>query len=308
VTVLIVGAGATGGYIGERLIAAGRDVTFLVHQQTLARLTADGLRLRHGGDIDAIDVADVKALTAAELNATYDVIVVAVRTGAVESAIEDFRSAVGEVTRVVPIMNGMRHLSLLTAAFGRQRVVGAATRLAASMSADGTIEVVVPGVDMQIGLLDGGDPDALDRTRAELEVPDISVKIRDKVVGAMWEKFAFITSTAVLTCLVGDEIGPIARADGGIELGRQVLAEVSSIAAAEGYPLTGAARSGLDAMLTDPSSAFGPSMFRDMRAGRPVEFAVLEDLAARARTHQLDAPLLDASMVVIDVHNRRVGT
>jgi 2-dehydropantoate 2-reductase len=305
VTVLIVGAGATGGYIGERLIAAGRDVTFLVHQQTLARLTANGLRLRHGTDIDA---TDVKALTAAELNTTYDVIVVAVRTGAVESAIEDLRSAVGEVSTVVPIMNGMRHLSLLTATFGPQRVLGAATRLVASMSADGTIDVVVPGIDMQIGLLDGGDPDALERTRAALEVPDISVKIRDDVVGAMLEKFAFITSTAVLTCLVGDEIGPIARADGGIDSGRRVLAEVSSIAAAEGYPLTDAARTGMDAVLTDPSSVFGPSMFRDMRAGRPVEIAVLEDLAARARTHQLDTPLLDASMVVIDVHNRRVGT
>jgi len=302
VTALIVGAGATGGYIGERLIAAGRDVTFLVHQRTLARLTANGLRLRHGRDIDA---TDVKALTAAELNATYDVIVVAVRTGAVESAIDDFGSAVGEVTTVVPIMNGMRHLSEVTAAFGPQRVLGAATRLVASMSADGTIEVVVPGIDMQIGLLDGGDRDALEATRAELAVPDISVKIRDNVVGAMWEKFAFITSTAVLTCLVGDEIGPIARADGGIDLGRRVLAEVSSIAAAEGYPLTGAARTGMDAMLTDPSSAFGPSMFRDMRAGRPIEIAVLEDLAARARTHHLDTPLLDASMVVIDVHNRR---
>ena len=301
-TALIVGAGATGGYIGERLIAAGRDVTFLVHQRTLARLTANGLRLRHGRDIDA---TDVKALTAAELNATYDVIVVAVRTGAVESAIDDFGSAVGEVTTVVPIMNGMRHLSEVTAAFGPQRVLGAATRLVASMSADGTIEVVVPGIDMQIGLLDGGDRDALEATRAELAVPDISVKIRDNVVGAMWEKFAFITSTAVLTCLVGDEIGPIARADGGIDLGRRVLAEVSSIAAAEGYPLTGAARTGMDAMLTDPSSAFSPSMFRDMRAGRPIEIAVLEDLAARARTHHLDTPLLDASMVVIDVHNRR---
>jgi 2-dehydropantoate 2-reductase len=302
VTVLIVGAGATGGYIGERLIAAGRDVTFLVHQQTLARLTANGLRLRRGTDVDA---TGVKALTAAELNTTYDVVVVAVRTGAVESAIDDFGSAVGEVTTVVPIMNGMRHLCELTAAFGPQRVLGAATRLVASTSADGTIEVVVPGIDMQIGLLDGGDRDALEATRAELEVPDISVKIRDNVVGAMWEKFAFITSTAVLTCLVGDEIGPIARADGGIDLGRRVLAEVSSIAAAEGYPLAGAARTGMDAMLTDPSSAFGPSMFRDMRAGRPIEIAVFEDLAERARTHQLDTPLLDASMVVIDVHNRR---
>jgi 2-dehydropantoate 2-reductase len=304
VTVLIVGAGAAGGYLGERLIAAGRDVTFLVHPQTHARLTQDGLRLSHG---DGVQATQVSAVTAECLRTTYDVIVVAVRTGAVESAIDDFSSAVGQATTIVPLMNGMEHLSFLSAAFGRDRALGAATRLIASMSADGIINVVVPGVDMQIGLLDGGHSDRLERTYAELHTPDIAVTIRDDVVAAMWEKFAFITSTAVLTCLVGDEIGPIARADGGIDLGRRVLAEVSSIATAEGYPLTDDARTGLDALLTDQSSTFGPSMFRDMRAGRPIEISVLDDLASRARTHRNDTPLLDAAMVVIDVYNRRVA-
>ena len=303
-SVLIVGAGAGGGYIGERLLAAGRDVTFLVRPQTFARLTSEGLRLRHGAQVHT---TAVKAVTAAELDGTYDVVVVAVRTGAVESAIDDFRCAVGQDTTIVPIMNGMRHLTLLAAAFGPQRALGAATRLVASMSADGTIGVVVPGIDMQIGLVDGGRSSALDRTRTELDVPDISVTIRDDVVAAMWEKFAFITSTAVLTCLVGDEIGPTARADGGVDLARRVLAEVSSIAAAEGFPLADAARAILDGMLADRTSTFGPSMFRDMRAGRPIEITVFEDLADRARTHTLDTPILDASMVVIDVHNRRIG-
>jgi 2-dehydropantoate 2-reductase len=304
VTVLIVGAGAAGGYIGERLIAAGRDVTFLVHPQTLARLTPGGLRLRLGEDVRTVRV---NAVTAADLNDTYDVILIAVRTSAVESAIDDIRSAVGPDSRIVPIMNGIRHLSLLTAAFGAQHVLGAATRLIASMSDDGTIAVVVPGIDMQIGLVDGGDTEGVARTLAELETPDIAVTVRDDVIAAMWEKFAFITSTAAVTCLVGEEIGPIARADGGIDLGHRVFAEVSSIAAAAGYPLTDAARTGLDAMLTDPSSTFGPSMFRDMRAGRPIEISVLDDLAAHGRTHHIDTPLLDASMVVIDVHNRRVA-
>ena len=214
-TVLIVGAGAAGGYIGERLIAAGRDVTFLVHPQTLARLTPGGLRLRLGEDVRTVRV---NAVTAADLNDTYDVILVAVRTSAVESVIDDIRSAVGPDSRIVPIMNGIRHLSLLTAAFGAQHVLGAATRLIASMSDDGTIAVVVPGIDMQIGLVDGGDTEGVARTLAELETPDIAVTVRDDVIAAMWEKFAFITSTAALTCLVGDEIGPIARADGGIDL------------------------------------------------------------------------------------------
>jgi 2-dehydropantoate 2-reductase len=141
---------------------------------------------------------------------------------------------------------------------------------------------------------------------AELRVQNIAVTVRPDIIAAMWEKFAFITSTAVLTCLVGEEIGTVARADGGSALARRVLHEVASIAAADGSPLTDDVLSSLDAILTDPSSAFGPSMFRDMAAGRPIEISVVSDLADRARTHQISTPLLDASLVVIDVHNRRV--
>ena len=44
--ILIVGAGATGGAFGARLIQAGRDVTFLVRPGRAAQLDRDGLVIR----------------------------------------------------------------------------------------------------------------------------------------------------------------------------------------------------------------------------------------------------------------------
>ena len=41
--VLVVGAGAIGGYFGARLLAAGRDVTFLVRPGRAAQLAGTGL-------------------------------------------------------------------------------------------------------------------------------------------------------------------------------------------------------------------------------------------------------------------------
>jgi 2-dehydropantoate 2-reductase len=302
-SVLIVGAGAAGGYLGAQLLAAGRDVTFLVRPATFARLSAQGLRFRNAA---GTQTTPVTAVTAEHLRDRYDVVVVAVRADAVESAIDDMRGAVGPQTRIVPIMNGMRHMELLTAAFGPDRALGAATRLVASQLPDHTINVIVPGIQMEIGQRDGAGLDALEHTAAELGVPNIDVTIRDDILAAMWEKFAFIASTAVLTCLVGEEIGPIAGARGGIELARGVLAEVAEVAAADGYPLAETARGAVDTVLTDPSSSFGPSMYRDMAAGRPIESTVLSDLTDRARGHRIGTPLADASIVRIDVHNRRL--
>ena len=40
--ILVVGAGAVGGYFGGRLAAAGRDVTFLVRDGRAAALAREG--------------------------------------------------------------------------------------------------------------------------------------------------------------------------------------------------------------------------------------------------------------------------
>ena len=51
--ILIVGAGAIGGYFGGRLLQAGRDVTFLVRPRRAAQLAKTGLAIRSPrGDAD----------------------------------------------------------------------------------------------------------------------------------------------------------------------------------------------------------------------------------------------------------------
>ena len=299
---LIVGAGATGGYIGVHLLKAGRHVTFLVRPKTLARLDSDGIRIRIRGR-DGESRTDVEAITTDDLDTTYDAILLAVRSDAVASAIEDLGPAVGSGTRIVPVVNGMAHLSALVDAFGEEVVLGAAAKLATSLLSDGTIAAVAPGVQFDIGALDGRDSPETNRIAEEFAVPGIAVTVSNEIRRLMWEKFAFITSTAVLTCLTGAVIGSVAAADGGAALAGRVLDEVGRVAAAEGHPLSDSTLTTLTALLTDPSSGFAPSMFRDLHAGRPVETSVFSDLADRARRHDIDTPLLDATIVAIDVRS-----
>jgi 2-dehydropantoate 2-reductase len=303
-SILIVGAGAVGGYLGAQLLAAERNVTFLVHPARLARLNAEGLRIRRSNGVEAIPV---DAVTVSELRGSYDVVVLSVRSSAVPSAINDIAGAITSDTRIISVVNGIRHLWLLTAAFGQDLVFGADAKLATSMLSDNTIEEVAPGIQVEIGQLDGGRSAALSHTVAELDVANITVTIRDDPVAAMWEKFAFITAAAVLTCLVGENIGVLARTKGGRELAHTVVAEVAAVATAEGYGLAPSARSTLEAFLTDPTSAFAPSMFRDMQAHRPIEVDVLTELADCARSNAIPTPLLDAALVVIDMYHHRIG-
>jgi 2-dehydropantoate 2-reductase len=274
-----------------------------VHQSSFERLSAHGLRIRGKSGTSALPV---RAVTASQLEGSYGVVVLAVRSEAVESAVEDFRGIVTADTRILPLVNGMAHISVLTAAFGEQAVLGAAVRLATSMLADGIIDEVAPGVDLEVGQLGGGTSETFDAVVRQFRVDNVAVRVRSDMVAAMWEKFTFISATAILTCLTGSVIGVVARTTGGPALGRRVAAEVAAVATADGYPLSSATRSGLDATLTDPTSNFAPSMFRDLAAHRRVEVSVLADLAERARRHHIDTPLLDAALVVVGIANGRL--
>jgi 2-dehydropantoate 2-reductase len=69
--VLVVGAGAVGGYFGARLAQAGRDITFLVRGERAKQLNINGIRVvSPHGDL----TMPVKVVLADELKEPFDII------------------------------------------------------------------------------------------------------------------------------------------------------------------------------------------------------------------------------------------
>src|ERR1700679_4140503 len=102
---LVVGAGSTGGYFGGRLAQSGRDVTFLVRPRRAAQLRESGLQIvSPHGDVTLAP----KLVTADEIKAPYDAVLLGVKAYSLDAAIEDFAPAVGPETMIVPMLNGMR--------------------------------------------------------------------------------------------------------------------------------------------------------------------------------------------------------
>lgn len=302
---LIVGAGATGGLLGSRLIAAGRDVTYLVRETTGRRLRRHGFVIRSPDGTQ--HTTPVTALTRADLRNTFELVLIAVRAAAVAGALTDIAAAVGPTTTIIPVVNGMAHLDAMVERYGVERVCGGVATLAVSMASDGIIDATHPGATLQIGSLSEIPTDQIISAATYLNVDGLYTTVSDHIVDAMWAKFAFITSMAILTCLMRATIGPIARTPGGVDVADIVLAEVAHVAAASGHPLPQATHTELRDKLTAADSAFGPSMYRDMIAGRPVEADVLAELAERGQRHQVVTPLLDASLVALALHNAAIS-
>src|SRR5712672_3441891 len=130
--ILVVGAGAIGGYFGGRLLQAGRDVTFLVRPKRAAELARDGLVIKSpNGDVT---LKNPSAVQADKLNEKFDVVLLSCKAFDLDDAIKSFAPAVGPQTSIIPLLNGMRHLDILDAKFGRDRVLGGLCAIAVTLN------------------------------------------------------------------------------------------------------------------------------------------------------------------------------
>lgn len=303
-TVLVVGAGATGGYFGQRLVAAGRDVTFLVRPRRAEQLRARGLRVVGLGREERIEP---KLVTAAEVTHPYDVVLLTVKASALDQAMDDVAPAVGPETRIVPFLNGMAHIDALRRRFGTEAVLGGVVMVITQLNDDGDIVQLAPLQSIEIGALDQTTPDKRLAVVAEqLGDAGFDFSVSSDILGAMWAKWVMIATIGALTCLMRAPVGDIVAAPGGAELGLGILDEAASVAEAAGHPVPRARLDALAAQVTETGSPLASSLYRDLSAGAGTEAEqILGDLAARAHDLGLATPLLDLAALHLRVYEVR---
>lgn len=295
---LIIGAGATGGALGARLITAGQDVTFLVRERRAEQLATDGLRFR-APEVDIVHTA--RAVTALDGADPFDLVIVAVKAPALEAIIPTLAPAIGPETCIVPLLNGMAHIDLLERAFPG-RVLGGIVKIVATLDEDATVVQMTPLCSLTVGGLHGeAVPDEI---RTTLDVDGIALELVDDIASRLWEKWAFIAAAGVITCLFRGTIGDILAAGGEAQI-LQAIMECEQIADAAGHPVSEAGHAQSLGLLTERGSEFTSSLYRDLQHGDPVEAEhIIGDLAARAAALQVPTPLLNAALLQLRTHHQ----
>ena len=298
--ILIVGAGAVGGYFGGRLVQAGRDVTFLVRPSRAKQLRQNGLRITspHG---DAVLTPNL--VTAEKINTPYDLVFLSVKAYALEAAMNDFAAAVGPEAMIFPALNGMRHLDLLTKRFGEHAVIGGVCLVASEIDDEGRIVQLANFQQLVYGERNGGMTPRLQTLHATLQGAGFDARLSTDIMQQMWEKWVQLASLGAITCLMRGTIGEIVAAPGGADLSLKVLDESAAVATACGYKPSEALLSRHTAVMTEPGSKLTSSMYRDLRKGAPVEVDhILGDFIERGDAHGVATPLLKAAFVSLRVY------
>jgi 2-dehydropantoate 2-reductase len=300
--ILVVGAGAVGGYFGGRLVEANRDVTFLVRAKRAEQINREGLQIvsPHGNL-----TVHPKTVTADRITGSYDVILLSVKSYALSGAMDDFRAAVGPETMVLPVLNGMHHMDLLASRFGERAILGGVCLVATEMDKEGRIEQLADFQSLAYGELDGHTTRRLQELDETFRGAGFDAAISNQILPAMWQKWVQLAAVGAITCLLRGNIGEIASVPGGAALSVSSLRECADIAKACGYPQSGAFLEKLTIELTAQGSQMTTSMYRDLTKGAPVEVdSILGDLLERGRKKGLTTPILEAAFVNLSIYQR----
>ena len=305
--ILVVGAGAIGGYFGGRLLQSGADVTFLVRPRRAAELASAGLVIRSAaGDVT---LANPPAVLADNLKQPFDAILLSCKAYDLDDAVASFAPAVGPGTAIIPLLNGMRHLDVLDARFGRERVLGGLCAIAATLNDKREVVQLQPMQSLTFGERDGGSSE---RVRAIFEIfqrGNFNASTSDHIMQDMWEKWVFLASLAASTTLMRGPVGVILSAPGGKDFLLGMLDECSAIAAVAGHAPAGPFFQRVSGILTTAGSPMTASMFRDLKAGLPVEADhVIGDLVARAEAAKVPVPRLRIAYTQLKVYEAQRGT
>ncbi len=301
--ILIVGAGAVGGLFGASLHEQGADVHFLVRPARKALLDAESLTLElPTGRLSF----SPRTVTSDQLQGDFQLIVLSNKAYALGGVIADIAPAVGAHTHILPLLNGLNHLDRLDQTFGPERVLGGIAMTIATLASPTHIRVTNAYSSLTVGA-------RLPEQRAKAEAvwqllseAGIETRLSETIIDDMWDKFCRMASLGAANCLLGGTVGEYMRSEAGGRIALQLLDECAQTAQAAGHPMHPQAVAGFQRVLTNPSSTFNSSMYRDMRAGLPIEGDhLVGDMLRRGEALGISCPLLTIAHAVLETYSGR---
>lgn len=283
--VAILGAGATGGFLGARLARAGADVVLIARGPHLQAMREAGLRLI---EPDGESIVRVEATDDLGAIRGADAVFVTLKAHSVPAIAKSLAANLGPDTAVVSAQNGIpwwyfqRHGGelegtcletvdpggMVARTIDPERVIACIVYPATSVVGSGIVRHV-EGEKFSLGELDGSQTPRILALSGLLASAGLKAPVQSRIRQELWVKLLGNAVFNPLSALTRASLGEMAEAPVLAPIVRAAMEEVDAVARRLGVelPVTidqrirGAARVG----------AHKTSMLQDLEAGRPME-------------------------------------
>ena len=296
--ILILGAGAIGGFFGAHLIKSGANVSFLVREKRKNKLKNGGLSIFSiKGDFKV----NPKLLDRNLSSQHFDIIILTNKSYDLVEAIRDIKPYVKK-TVIIPLLNGMAHFDILDKEFGKERVFGGTAYVSTAINDDGSIQQITSRASLKFGPRTQKNINTAKSFHEICKQTDFECNFSDHIELDLWRKYVLIGTTAASTVLFQKSLGEINSKKYGKSVIIEILEQCRNIVFSTGYDI------GIEAMnynlklITEKGSRLKASMLRDFEAGKQTECEhILGYLIELAKKNNVECDLIKAAYIRVQV-------
>lgn len=283
----IVGAGATGGYLGACLARAGFQVLLIARGRHLAAMQEHGLRVLEADDTSF--TTHPACTDRLEAVVSAETVFVTLKAHSLPGIAPALAAAVGPQSTVVFAQNGVPWWFFLGAGddapleavdpggviashFPAGRVLGCVAYPSTTLVEPGVVRHI-EGNRFSLGELDGTRTERVRALSAALTQAGLKAPVQTRLRQEVWLKLLGNATLNPVSALTRATLGDLLEDEGSRDLLRRLMLEVEAVGKAYGFQpdlsvdrrLDGAARVG----------QHRTSMLQDVEAGRPLEVEAL---------------------------------
>jgi 2-dehydropantoate 2-reductase len=266
--VLVVGAGSVGGYFGGLLGRSGHDVALVARGEHARAIRDSGLAVETPSGEVRLRAPVIEPLAAAR-GFGAEVAIVAVKARDLAGVLGDLAAALDPDGVAVSLLNGLDSEHELARVLDPERVFGGKVMIAAGRIAPGRLYVRAGG-EMLLAPLAAS---SLERARelAQAFSRAFPCTVHPDLAWVLYRKLLWNAPFSALSAITGRPAGEVLAIPALERVVRAAMAEVLSVARAEGVDL---GPEDAEAMVRATRDVFGattPSMLQDLGAGQPTE-------------------------------------
>ncbi|MEK7702746.1 MAG: 2-dehydropantoate 2-reductase [Nitrospirota bacterium] len=239
--ILIVGAGAIGGYFGGCLCRAGADVTFLVRPQTYLQISKNGLTIRTPpGDF----VVYPKIIREVAEISRVDLIILSVKCYDLQEVLRQVEPLVKSGATVLTLQNGIDSEEAAQAFYGQVAgvvplagvaphcVVAGVVYITSRLAEPGVIEHFRRGT-ISLGECSGEKSERSQKIHALITQTGIPCRLTHQIMKEKWEKLCWNATFNPLSVILDHPLSLILKSEDLLEIVRQGIREIIAVAETE---------------------------------------------------------------------------
>ena len=296
--ILILGAGAIGGFFGAHLMKSGANVSFLVREKRKDELKKSGINIF---SINGELKVNPKLLDKNLSGQHFDVIILTNKSYDLIESIREIKPYVNK-TVIIPLLNGMAHYEILDKEFGKEKIFGGTAYISTAMNNYGSIQQITSRASIKFGPRTQKNINIANEFYEICKETEFECDFSDHIELDLWRKYVLIGATAASTVLFQKPLGEISATTYGKRLIIEIHEECKKIVLSKGYDIGIEATNYNLKLITDKDSLLKASMLRDFESGKKTECEhILGYLIELAKRNNVQCNLIKAAHTRIQV-------